>query len=145
MVDLKGRPLLDMPALRFRGSHAVLAEPVVFETPITGAACSIKNVRLDAGGLLTLSVGYVWDFASGPAVDTPDMVYGSIAHDALYDLMNAGVLASKHRKAADKFFVELLRQAGCPWYRRAWVYAAVRWGYPAWRLIAGPGNKQRDG
>ena len=82
-----------------------------------------------------LRTGYLWDFGSGPAIDTPDMVYASLAHDAFYELMQKDLLPWDCRKAVDRYFKRLLKQAGMGRLRRQWVYLGVRLGYPLTQLF----------
>jgi hypothetical protein len=131
------------PSFRFIGSrYAQLTSPVRFRTPIRGDICVLPHVLLAEDGELSLSPGYEWDFGSGPAIDTPDMVYASLAHDALYDLMNAGELDRSWRKRVDQYFVSLLKRAGTPWIRRQWIYWGVRLGYPLFRVLGRKGDKR---
>ena len=103
-----------------------LIEDFTFHTAIDGASAQTEHIVLRTDGFLKLRKGYVWDFGSGPAVDTPDMVYASLAHDAFYELMERDLISRKLRKRVDQYFRKLLKSAGMPWWRRAWVYAAVR-------------------
>ena len=58
-------------------------------------------ILLDIKGELTLKQYYAWDGASGPCPDTPNIMKGSLVHDALYQLMRLGFLSSSYRKQAD--------------------------------------------
>lgn len=84
-------------------------------------------VRMEADGLLVVSRGYAWDGASGPAIDTPTFMRGSLVHDALYQLMRLGVLSKDtHRQQADEVLRKVVIEDGM-WTARAWwVYHAVR-------------------
>lgn len=101
--------------------------------PLTGvlpnAPVDHDFFALDAQGNLTVKRGYAWDGPSGPTFDTKDFMRGSLAHDALYQMMGDGSLsADKWRKRADDILVEICKQDGMPAIRRAWVWAAVRAG-----------------
>lgn len=85
-----------------------------------------RFVGLAPDGLLTIAAGYAWDGASGPAIDTPSFMRGSLVHDALYQLIGLGVLTVDDRKAADKLLREICIEDGMWRIRAAWVYAAVR-------------------
>jgi len=80
---------------------------------------------LETTGLLTLRTGFVWDFATG-AVDTPDMVIASAAHDALCILVDEGYLPTQSQKDVDVYFRELLKELGTGFVRRWYLYLAVR-------------------
>ena len=85
-------------------------------------------VKLGADGLLELRNGYAWDGPSGPTIDTKTFMRGSLVHDALYQLMRAGVLdAEQWRKPADKELKRLCGIDGMNPLRAAWVYLAVQW------------------
>lgn len=99
-------------------------------TPIRGYGVAItgdpKNkCHLSPNGNLVVSKGFEWDFASG-AVDTPDMVKASLAHDALCVLIDKGKLPAKEQKNADRYFRQVLKESGTSWFRRWYSYAAVR-------------------
>lgn len=81
-------------------------------------------VRLDHN-LLSLSEGYAWDGASGPAVDTTTAMRGSAVHDALYQLVAAGQLPRKWKYLADMELVRICKQDGMGFFRRQWWYLAV--------------------
>ena len=85
-------------------------------------------IRLE-GGLLTLAEGYCWDGASGPALDTMNFARASLVHDAVYQLIAHKLLPKKPwKKFADRELVRIAKDDGMPWWRRQWVYAAVRVG-----------------
>jgi len=127
------------------GTGTLLSE-FVFPTSITGFTEDQHSfITLETIGTLTLAAGFVWDFGSGPAIDTPDMVYASLAHDALYELMQLGLLPWSQRKEADQYFKRLLKQVGMGWMRRQWVYAGVRVGYPIGKFFGGKGLSKTAG
>lgn len=102
----------------------------VFQCPIGGQPCCTELIDLMATGSLNIYAGYTWDFGSGPAIDTPAVVYASLGHDVLYDLIGQGKLPKRYRKKADVWFKQLLKDAGMSWFRRQYMYLAVRYGYP---------------
>lgn len=106
--------------------RATLTMLVELETPITGHHGKVARAELFQNGLLAVRPGFIWDFASGPAVNTPDMVYASIAHDALARMTVEREVPWKVRKQADKYFRQLLRQFGAHWFRAWYAYVAVR-------------------
>ncbi len=77
-------------------------------------------------GMLIIYKGYAWDGASGPAIDTPDFMLGSLVHDAMYQLMREGILDQRLRKVADQVLYDICKDAGMPWWRAQYVYWAVR-------------------
>jgi len=88
----------------------------------------INNGRivLTTQGFLTIKKGYAWDGPSGPTIDTPSFMRGSLVHDALYQLMREDRLSRDTcRNAADRLLRDICRADGMYWWRRAWVYAGV--------------------
>ena len=84
-------------------------------------------IRLDTTGYLSIREGYAWDGPSGPTVDTPDFMRGSLVHDALYQLMRDLYLdKGKYRKLADQELYRICREDGMNWVRAKYVYTAVR-------------------
>ena len=84
-----------------------------------------RNVRLNFialnDGVLTILSGYAWDGASGPTLDTPSCIRGSLVHDALYQLMQAGMLPNSFRIHADKELRRVMEQDGM-FKPRAWAW-----------------------
>ena len=121
--------------VHWKSGQGELTNPAKYATTVQGWEAVTPHITLSNNGHLYLERGYVWDFGSGPAIDTPDMVYASLAHDAFYELMQKGLLPWDCRKAVDKYFKRLLKQAGMGKMRRQWVYLGVRWGYPLSQLF----------
>jgi len=82
-------------------------------------------VTLESGTLL-LRKGYAWDGPSGPTIDTPDFMRGSLVHDALYQLMREGLLNIKYRPYADMLLRDICLADGMAKWRANYVYWAVR-------------------
>jgi hypothetical protein len=90
-------------------------------------------ITLTAAGELTMKSGYAWDGPSGPTIDTPNFMRGSLVHDALYQLMRERHLdRTECRDKADRILQTLCVEDGMS-SPRAWlVYQAVsRFGDPA--------------
>lgn len=84
-------------------------------------------ISLDRNGLLSLKKGYAWDGPSGPTIDTPNFMRGSLVHDALYQLMRMNLLSTAHyREAADKELRRICLEDGMSSIRAWWVYEGVR-------------------
>ena len=97
-------------------------------------------VAMAMDGTITVKKGYAWDGPSGPTIDTPDFMRGSLVHDALYQLMRLGELDNTaHRDPADRLLRKMCREDGMNAVRAWWVYWGVRLGAePA----ADPANKK---
>lgn len=85
-------------------------------------------LRLDTDGELYILAGYAWDGPSGPALDTPNFMRGSLVHDALYQLMCEGLLSYSWREAADQELRRVCLEDGMSAIRAWWVYQGVRFG-----------------
>lgn len=91
-----------------------------------------EYIGLDTDGNLTIRKGYAWDGPSGPTIDTPTFMRGSLVHDALYQLMRERHLDNgRHREAADRILQRICKEDGM-WSLRAW------WVYQGVRLFADP-------
>jgi len=88
-----------------------------------------EYIELTEHGFLTIKAGYCWDGPSGPTLDTKSFMRGSLAHDALYQLMRENEIShSVNRKRADRLLRELCIEDGMWRIRAAWVYRGVRVG-----------------
>lgn len=85
-----------------------------------------RKAQLREDGTLILYPGFTWDFGSGPAIDTPDVVIASLCHDALGWLIENKKLPNKYRKVSDRLYRELLKENGTGFFRRWYHYLAVR-------------------
>lgn len=113
---------LDLRAYKYQ-----LAEMYSLRTGIKpNAAIDTPYFGLSTDGLLTISRGYCWDGPSGPAIDTPSFMRGSLVHDALYQAIRMGLLHGDKRAEADKLLYRLAVEDGMSRLRAAWVYSAVR-------------------
>ena len=87
-------------------------------------------LKLTPLGELTIYEGYAWDGPSGPTVDTPSFMRGSLVHDALYQLLrdtSYGEERKARRKAADKLLSHMCRIDGMGRLAAWVVYRGVRW------------------
>ncbi len=83
-------------------------------------------VSLETNGLLTIKKGYAWDGPSGPTIDTPNFMRGSLVHDALYQLMREERIAQDYRAYADMLLRKICLEDSMIPIRAWWVYKAVR-------------------
>lgn len=98
-------------------------------------------IALNTAGELVIKKGYAWDGPSGPTIDTPNFMRGSLVHDALYQLMREQHLNNhNYRDAADRLLRKLCREDGMNPIRAWFVYKGVSlFGDPA----ADPANRKR--
>lgn len=94
-----------------------------------------QYIDLHMDGRLVIKEGYAWDGPSGPTIDTPTFMRGSLVHDALYQLMRENYLSRiAYRKEADEILRQLCLEDGMWRIRAWWVYWGVRFfGGPATR------------
>jgi hypothetical protein len=108
-----------------------------YEYQLFGRYTIATNIRSNNGGgndwvyiapdgFLTIAKGYAWDGPSGPAIDTPNFMRGSLIHDALYQLIRTGVLREDiDRDKADRLLQQVVLEDGMSRLRAWWVYTAV--------------------
>ena len=88
--------------------------------------CGNDFVKLDKHGRLTICEGYAWDGPSGPTIDTPSFMQGSLVHDAIYQLMRECGLSKDFRLVADQTLHNMCLNDGMSRLRAQYVYWAVR-------------------
>ena len=115
--------------IRYRDGYKYqLAADYVLRVPcLPERAVDANFLKLDLMGNLRIVEGYAWDGPSGPTIDTPDFMRGSLVHDALYQLMQEGYLDEAiWRETADKLLRQICLEDGM-WHARAeYVYQGVR-------------------
>lgn len=108
-----------------------LTEPFVCDTDfklLNDVVSSGSFISLTAAGLLTIKAGYACDGPSGPTIDTSNFMRAAFVHDALYQLIREGLLASQFRRPADKLLRAMCLEDGMSRVRAWWVYWGVRLG-----------------
>lgn len=117
-------------SIAYRGGYKyVLAEPYGVQTAVIPATrISRWWFSLDSTGYLLVAAGYAWDGPSGPAIDTPSFMRGSLIHDCLYQQLREGLLPQAWREVADRELVRICREDGMSRLRAWWVYHGVRLG-----------------
>lgn len=92
--------------------------PVPFATEFFG---------LDGNGLLTVRRGFMWDGASGPAVDTSSVMPASMVHDVGYRAIRMGLLPMEpFRKQFDQLYRDEAMRDGASWWRMQLHYFELR-------------------
>lgn len=114
--------------------YRIATEPHIVMTPITGFEYEDHYIKLEKSGRLTMKIGYAWNGASGPTIDTKSSIAPSGEHDAFYQLLSMKVIPMTFRKTVDEFFHQRLKECGM-WSWRAWLWwrAVHRAGGPAAR------------
>ena len=128
----KGNPLMNTRTILFKKRRKykyTLNHRVIYATRID-PVCVLSGapISFSKDGVLTLSEGYSWDGASGPARDTKTIMRASLIHDALYQLIRMGMLdqSKETRKKADVILREICLEDGMSRFRAWAVYYAVR-------------------
>ena len=105
-----------------RGYKYQSAENETFIVPIDPFD-DIKTefIELSKNGVLVIRMGYAWDGASRPTLDTKNSMRGSLVHDALYQLMRHGHIGGNCREIADDFLYDVLVADGMSKVR-AWIW-----------------------
>lgn len=93
------------------------------EAPSYGEFLSIAG-----DGTLLISGGYCYDGASFIVLDTDNVMYPALIHDALYQLIREGVLKQSDRKRADEILRELCLERGMSTIRAWSIYYGLRAG-----------------
>lgn len=93
------------------GAKYRLDEKILINTKIKREEFSDFWMELRRDGTLWLRKGYVWDGASGIALDSHYTQIASATHDAFYRAIRNGKLDKKYRKAVDEEFRRLLLEA----------------------------------
>lgn len=101
-------------------------ETTTFHTPIKGYDIQHNRCHLRPSGMLLVLTGFEWDFGSGPATDTPEVVIASMAHDAICNMVNDEQLPPEARVVADKFYEDVLKEQGVGWIRRKIHYLILK-------------------
>jgi hypothetical protein len=97
-------------------------------------------LELNTEGTLIIKNGYAWDGPSGPTIDTPNFMRGSLVHDALYQLLRNELIDEKWRDEADEELRRICLEDGMSKIRARWVYIAVRkWG----KVAASPESRKK--
>lgn len=76
--------------------------------------------------LLVAYVGYSWDGASGPTIDSKTSMRASLVHDILYQCIEEGYIPISYRKAADQEFRKICLADGMGRFRAWYYYRALR-------------------
>ncbi|MDD5189439.1 MAG: hypothetical protein PHE50_00170 [Dehalococcoidales bacterium] len=118
-----------------------LKEDYTVETDIyPDKAISTDYIKLTATGMLTIKKNYAWDGPSGPSIDTKNFMRGSLAHDALYQMMREKYLDhARFRDKADRLLEQLCIEDGMSFFRAGYTYLGVKYfGDP----FADPANEK---
>lgn len=114
------------------GYRYISQEPVALLLPSFFPPYVVQAVFASLiGSRLTVMDRYAWDGASFilfTLFGTPTRwLVPSLVHDALYQLMQDGLLPLRYRKDADLLFYQLLRTRGAWWISATVAYYAVHW------------------
>jgi len=80
-------------------------------------------------GVLTVEIGYRWDGASGPTIDTISTMRGSCCHDIPYQMFREGTLSREFKENADRTLQLMLMEDYHPENIFEEVWSTTRAGY----------------
>ena len=105
-----------------KGYKYQLAETESFYTSIDiSDSVHTEFISLFTNGKLIINSGFSWDGPSGPTIDSPSSMRGSLMHDALYQLMRMKLLDRSWRDIIDRDFYN------CLLADRMWGWRAKYW------------------
>lgn len=133
---------MSKPYIEYReGYKYQLASDYTVQTDIIpGHWINTEYIQLSPIGYLTVNNGYAWDGASSVAIDTPNIMRGSLCHDGFYQLLRQGMLGQEWRKTADLEMQKICLQDEMSRLRAWWIYKALRGGGA---FAASPANKRK--
>jgi len=120
--------------MRYRkGYKYQLEDDEVFYTSIFPLVDIVTQfIDLTTTGKLTVKSGYAWDGPSGPTFDRKSNMRGSVAHDALYQLIRQKLLDNICREKADDFIAQCWIEDGMwPWLANTEKVTLKKFGGPA--------------
>jgi hypothetical protein len=86
----------------------------------------LDYIMLRTDGMLFIHKGYCWDGPSGPTIDTPSFMRGSLIHDALYQLIRKGHISRSYRYYADALLYKICLEDDMLKCRACYVFKSVR-------------------
>ena len=75
-----------------KGYKYSLWETYRCQTDLRGYEVTHRLFTLTPDGWLTVFADYPWDGPSGPTIDTPSFMRGSLVHDVLYEMLRLNLL-----------------------------------------------------
>ena len=124
---------MDEPYIRYRSGYKYqLAEDyqvkvsIIPEKDVPADDATKAFLELRKDGTLIMKTGYAWDGPSGPTIDTPSFMRGSLVHDALYQLLRSEDIGQEWRDEADEELRRIWREDGMSRICSNWVHWAVK-------------------
>lgn len=102
-----------------------LLVPYAVDIPIKGYTIEEQYFSLNEQGHLYIQALYAWDGPSGPTVDTPSFMRGSLVHDVLYQMIRLRLLPLDTKEIADQILHDICIEDGMWSVRAKWVLRAV--------------------
>ena len=103
-----------------------LVEDYHVQLDLTGYEAMTDYISLNSTGLLSISKGYAWDGASGPAINSKNFIRPSLVHDCLYQCLRQGLLPQICREYADDRLKQDCIKDGMSKFRAWYVHLAVK-------------------
>ncbi|HPS54033.1 MAG TPA: hypothetical protein PLP05_00400 [Sedimentisphaerales bacterium] len=111
--------MIGLKYINLKGKKYQLAESMMVFIPELKDLPMIKHlpfIKMNKGWLMVMA-GYMWDGATGVPAN-PDNMRASLFHDALYELMQLGLLDRKYRDVADQLLRKICLEDGM---EKAWA------------------------
>lgn len=101
--------------LCYQGGYKYLLQNRYFvQTQIFPAEDIVTEyITLLRSGLMIIERRYAWDGPSGPAIDTPSVMAGSLVHDAGYQLIREGYLPESFKAEFDALLKRIIKEDSC--------------------------------
>ena len=87
------------PYIKYRSGYKyqLVEEYQVKVTALPKNDIKTDFIELSPKGMLIIKEGYAWDGPSGPTIDTPNFMRGSLVHYAIYQLLRSELIDEKCR------------------------------------------------
>lgn len=114
------------PMFYTSGYKYQLKKDITFSLPPEYEGISVKTDYIELSYReVKIKRGYAYNGASGPTVDTKNSMRPTAFHDAMYQLLAAGLIPRELKGLVDELFKELLRQDGMSKIRSSIWYQGV--------------------
>ena len=132
IIDPKGNIFkwkeIDHPKFKY-----VVTKNYIVKISINGPNIEDRFYSL-IGDQLFIKVGYRWDGASGPTIDTHNTMRASCIHDVLYQMIRSNQLSLNKKDIADKELQKVMIEDWKPKTAFGEVWNLIRSGYFYWAV-----------
>ena len=112
-----------------KGYKYQLEEPYAVQTPVIGYNIQTRYFTLYPNGYMVVGVGYAWDGASGPTLDSKSSMTPSLVHDVFCQMMRDKLISyDLWQDTINAFFKKQCIDCGMNPLRAAIWHAGVEFG-----------------